>query len=66
MLLFFPHLKDHYETRFSGFEEKYKQGTEDRKKRISILKSQYEKSTMVFANTMTAQEKATECLLRIA
>ena len=27
---------------------------------------QYEKSTMILANTMTAQEKATECSLRIA
>ena len=59
-------LKRHYETKHSGFEEKYKQGTKKRKKRMSILKSQYEKSTMVLANTMTAQEKATECSLRIA
>ena len=54
-------LKRHHETRHGGFEEKYKQGTEERKKRISILKSKYEKSTMVLANTMTAQEKTTEC-----
>ena len=59
-------LKCHYETRHSGYEEKFQQGTEERKKRISILKSQYEKSTMVLANTMNAQEKATECSLRIA
>ena len=57
--------KRHYETKHSGFEEKYEQGTEERKKRISLLKSQNEKSTIVLANTMTAQEKATECSLRI-
>ena len=56
-------LKRHYETRHSGFEEKYKQGTEERKKRI---KSQCKKSTMVLANTITPQEKATKCSLRIA
>ena len=59
-------LKRHYETKHSVFEKKYKQETEEKKKRISLLKSQYEKSTMVLANTMTAQEKATECLLQIA
>ena len=59
-------LKRHYETRHSGFEEKYKQGTEERKKQISILKLQYKKSTMVLANTITPQEKATKCSLRIA
>ena len=59
-------LKRHCETKHSGFEDKYKQGTEEKKKRISLLTSQYEKSTMVLANIMTAQEKATECSLRIA
>ena len=59
-------LKRHYETKHSVFEEKYKQGTEEKKKQINLLKSQYEKSTMVLANTMTAQEKATECSLTMA
>ena len=59
-------LKRHYESRHSGFEKMYKQGTEERKKKIRLLTSQYEKSTMILANTMTAQEKATECSLRIA
>ncbi|XP_068204564.1 protein FAM200A-like [Palaemon carinicauda] len=44
----------------------YQQGTEERKNEINKLKSQYEKSTIVLANTMTAQERATECSLRIA
>ena len=35
-------LKRHYETKYSVFEEKYKQGTEEKKKRISLLQSQYE------------------------
>ena len=59
-------LKRHYETKHSVFEKKYKQETEEKKKQINLLKSQYEKSTMVFANTMTAQEKATECSLTMA
>ena len=59
-------LKRHYESRHGGFEKMYKQGTEERKKKIRLLVSQYEKSTMILANTMTAQEKATECSLRIA
>ena len=59
-------LKRQYETKHSIFEEKYKQETEEKKQRISLLKSQYEKSTMVFANTLTAQKKSTECSLRIA
>ena len=59
-------LKRHYESRHGGFEKMYKQGTEERKKKIRLLNSQYEKSTMILANTMTAQEKATECSLRIA
>ena len=54
-------LKCHYETKHSEVEEKCKQGREERKKQISLLKSPYEKSTMVCANTMNAQEKATEC-----
>ena len=45
------YLKRHYETKHNGFKEKYKQGTKERKKQISLLKSQYEKPTMVFANT---------------
>jgi len=44
----------------------YKQGTEERKKKIRLLTSQYERLTMILASTMTAQEKATECSLRIA
>ena len=36
------------------------------RKQIRLLTSQYEKSTMILANTMTAQEKTTECSLRIA
>ena len=61
-------LKRQYETKHTGsvLEEKYKQGTEEKKKRISLLQSQYENSNMVLANTMTAQEKATERSLRIA
>ena len=52
-------LKRHYETKHSIFEENYKRETEEKKKQISLLKSQYEKSTMVFTNTVT-------CSLQIA
>ncbi|XP_047493495.1 protein FAM200B-like [Penaeus chinensis] len=59
-------LKRHYETKHSGFEKMYQQGTEERKNKINKLKSQYERSTIVLASTMTAQERAVECSLRIA
>lgn len=59
-------LKRHYETKHSGFEKMYQQGTEERKNKINKLKSQYETSTIVLASTMTAQERAVECSLRIA
>ena len=36
--------------------------SKERKKQVSILKSQYEKSTMVVVNTMTVQEKVPACL----
>jgi len=52
-------MKRHYETKHSGFEKKYQQGTEERKYKINQLKSQYERSTIVLANTMTVQERAT-------
>ena len=43
-------LKRHYESRHSGFEKMYKQGTGERKKKIMLRTSQYEKSTMILAN----------------
>ena len=59
-------LKRHYETKHSKFEGMYQQKTEERKNKIDRLKSQYEKSTTILINSMTIQEKATECFLRIA
>ena len=44
----------------------YQQKTEERKNKIDRLKSQYERSTTILINSMTVQEKATECSLRIA
>ena len=52
-------LKRHYESRHGEFKKMYKEGTEERKKKKKrLLTSQYEKSTMIFANTMKAQEKS--------
>ena len=59
-------LKRHYESKHSKFERVYKQGTEEQKQKINHLKPQREMSTMILANMTTAQEKATECSLRIA
>ena len=59
-------LKRHYETKHSKFEGMYQQKTEERKNKIDRLKSQYERSTTILINSMTIQEKATECSLRIA
>ena len=59
-------LKRHYKSKHSEFERIYKQGTKERKQKINQLKSQHEMSTMILANMKTAQEKATECSLRIA
>jgi len=50
----------------NGLGETRKQGTEKRKKNIKLPKSQYNRLTMVLANTMIAQGKATECSLRIS
>ena len=55
-----------YKSIHSEFERIYKQGTEERKQKINQFKSQHKMSTMILANMMTAQEKATECSLRIA
>ena len=44
----------------------YWQKIEERKNKIDRLKSQYDRSTTILINSMTIQEKATECFLRIA
>ena len=59
-------MKRYYESKHSEFEKIYKQGTEERKQKMNQLKSQHEMSTLILANMTTAQEKTTECSLRIA
>ena len=59
-------LKQHYQSKHIQFERIYKQGTEEQKQKINQLKSQDGMSIMILASMMTAQEKATECSLRIA
>ena len=58
--------KRHYETKHSKFEWMYQQKTEERKNKIDQLKLQYERSATILINSMTVQEKAIECSLRIA
>ena len=57
-------LKRHYETKHSKFQSMFQQKTEERKNKIDQLKLQYERSATI--NSMTVQEKAAECSLRIA
>lgn len=59
-------IKRHYETKHFGFDTAFPQGTQERKIKINQLKSQYEKSTKLLFNTMTLQERTTECSLRIS
>ena len=44
----------------------YQQKTDERKNKIDQLKLQFERSATILVNSMTVQEKATECSLRIA
>ena len=59
-------LKRHYETKHRKFESMYQQKTGERKNKRDELKLQYERSATILVNSMTVQEKATECFLRIA
>ena len=59
-------LKRHYDAKHRKFESMYPQKTEERKNKIDRLKLQYERSATILSNSMTVQEKATECSLRIA
>ena len=43
----------------------YQQKTEERKNKIDKLKLQYERSATILVNSISVQEKATECFLRI-
>ena len=56
----------HYETKHSKFESMYQQKIEERKNKTDQLKLQYERSATILDNSMTAQEKAIQCSLRIA
>ena len=58
-------LKRHYKTTHSKFESMYQQKIEDRKNKIDQLKLQYERSATILFNSITVQEKTTECFLRI-
>ena len=59
-------LKWQYEIKHSKFELMYQQKTEERKNKIGQLKLQYERPATILVNSMTVQEKATECFSKIA
>ena len=59
-------VKHHYETKHGNFEKNYPQNTETRTRKVNQLKLQYERSTNVLTNSMTLQERAVECSLKVA
>ncbi|XP_061820754.2 SCAN domain-containing protein 3-like [Nerophis lumbriciformis] len=59
-------LKRHYLKEHREFEETFPHDSELRKKEITRLKKSYETSSKIFVKSMTQQQIATECSLRVA
>nr|XP_061820786.1 SCAN domain-containing protein 3-like isoform X2 [Nerophis lumbriciformis] len=59
-------LKRHYLKEHRKFEETFPHDSELRKKEITRLKKSYETSSKIFVKSMTQQQIATECSLRVA
>lgn len=58
-------IKRHFETRHKTFNENYPPGSPARTRKIGELKGQYERATRVITQSLTAQQRAYECSLRV-
>lgn len=59
-------LKRHYESKHGHFEETFPSNSEVRTTKLNRLKSSYEAASRILITSMTQQQKATECSLRVA
>lgn len=59
-------VKRHYETKHVQFEKTYPLQSEMRARKLTELKAQYERSTMVLSHSFTAQQRANECSFKVA
>ena len=58
-------LKQHYEMKHRNFEETFPQNSEVRMTKMNALKSSYQAASRILVTSMTQQQKATECSLRV-
>ena len=58
-------LKWHYEMKHRNFEETFPQNSEISTTQINALKSSYQAASRILVTSMTQQQKATECSLRV-
>ena len=58
-------VKRHYETKHKYFEQTYPLKSEVRARKINKLRSQYDRSTRILSHSLTAQQRANECSLKV-
>ena len=58
-------VKRHHETNHKYFEQTYPLKSEVRARKINELRSQYDRSTRILSHSLTAQQRANECSLKV-